>query len=184
MDPAQGPGATVRRAATAIVEDAMTCVQTTERLQKAIGWSRVAEEATVGGVETILLVEDEAFVRNVTCEVLQSAGYEVLSAKNAVEAIQLYDESAGEVDLLLSDVVLPGETGWALACKLRRENPLLEILLITGYAEQMGLRETKPEEFLAKPFSTETLLRRVRQLLDRTELRIGAEMVRHVGDNA
>ena len=148
------------------------CVQTTELLEEAIRWSRVAEEETLGGAETILFVEDEALVRDVTCEVLQSAGYRVLTAKNAAEAMSLYNQSGGEVELLLSDVVLPGETGWALACMLRRENPLLKILLVTGYPEQMGLRQAKSEEFLAKPFSTQTLLRRVRQLLDRSELRI------------
>ena len=58
-------------------------VQTTERLEEAIGWSRVAEEETLGGTETVLFVEDEAFVRDVTCEVLKSAGYWVLTAKNA-----------------------------------------------------------------------------------------------------
>jgi DNA-binding response OmpR family regulator len=161
------------------------CVQTTETVEEAIRWSRVAEEETFGGAETILFVEDEAFVRDVTCEVLQSAGYRVLTAKNAAEAMRLYSQSDDEVELLLSDVVLPGETGWALACKLRRENPLLKILLVTGYAEQMGLREAKPEEFLAKPFSMETLLRRMRQLLDRSGLRTRTEeVVRHVGDNA
>jgi two-component system cell cycle sensor histidine kinase/response regulator CckA len=161
------------------------CVQTTEMLEEAIRWSRVAEEETFGGAETILFVEDEAFVRDVTCEVLQSAGYRVLTAKNAAEAMRLYSQSGGEVELLLSDVVLPGETGRALACKLRRENPLIKILLVTGYAEQMGLRQAEPEELLAKPFSTETLLRRMRQLLDRSGLRIGTqEVVRHVGDNA
>ena len=141
-------------------------VQTTEKFDETIRLSHAAEE-TLGGAETILFVEDEAFVREVTCEVLQSAGYRVLTAKNAAEAIRLYDQSRGEVELLLSDVVLPGETGWWLACRLRRERPLLKVLLVTGYAEQMGLREAKPEECLAKPFSTESLLRRVRQLLDR-----------------
>jgi two-component system cell cycle sensor histidine kinase/response regulator CckA len=119
-----------------------------------------------GDAGTILLVEDEAFVRDVTCEALQSEGYRVLTAKNAAEAMRLYDQHCGEVELLLSDVVLPGETGWALASKVRRENPFVKILLVTGYAEQMGLKGAKPEEVLAKPFSTETLLQRVRQLLD------------------
>ena len=160
------------------------CVQTTEMREETIRWSGVAEQETLGGAETILFVEDEAFVRDVTCEVLQSAGYRTLTAKNAAEAVSLYDQSSGEVELLLSRVVLPGETGWTLACKLRRENPLLKILLVTGYAEQMGLREAKPEEFLAKPFSRKSLLRRVRQLLDRSEPRVRTEeAVRHVGDN-
>lgn len=160
-------------------------VQTTERLEKAIEWSRLAEEETLGGTETVLFVEDEAFVRDVICEVLKSAGYRVLSATNAAEAMRLYKQSSGEVELLLSDVVLPGETGWALACRLRQEDPLLKILLVTGYAEQMGRREAKSEELLAKPFSTETLLRRLRQLLDCSGLRIRIEeVVRQACDNA
>ncbi|MFZ1139490.1 MAG: response regulator [Candidatus Sulfotelmatobacter sp.] len=160
-------------------------VQTTERLEEASGWRRVVQEDTLGGAETILLVEDEAFVREVTCEVLQSTGYRVLTAKNAAEAKCVYEQRGGEVDLLLTDVVLPGETGRALACRLQRETPLLKILLVTGYAEQMGLREAKAEELLAKPFSTETLLRRVRQLLDRSGLRSRTEeVVRHACDIA
>jgi two-component system cell cycle sensor histidine kinase/response regulator CckA len=130
---------------------------------------------TMAGAETILLVEDEAFVREVTCEVLRSAGYRVLTAKNAAEATGFFDVQCGEVELLLSDVVLPGETGRVLAGKLRRQNPRLKVLLVTGYGEQMGLLETvdgakhevEREQCLAKPFSSEVLLRRVRQLLGR-----------------
>lgn len=140
--------------------------QTIERTQEANEWSRVAEGETVGGSEMILFVEDEAFVRGVTCEVLLSAGYGVLTAKNAAEALHIYNERRGQVDLLLTDVVLPGETGRALACRLRQENPELKILLVTGYTEHMGSREAKSEECLAKPFSAEALLGRVRQLLD------------------
>jgi CheY-like chemotaxis protein len=61
-----------------------------ERVEEASGWSRVAEEETLEGGETILFVEDEAFVREVTCEVLRSAGYRVLPAKNASEAVRVY----------------------------------------------------------------------------------------------
>ncbi len=161
------------------------CVQTVERVEEASGWSCVAEEETLEGGETILFVEDEAFVREVTCEVLRSAGYRVLPAKNAAEAVRVYDQRSGEVALLLTDVVLPGETGRALAGRLRQQNPGLNILLGTGYAEQMGLREGNQEECLAKPFSTEVLLRRVRQLLDRRRLRMGKEdLVRAACDNA
>lgn len=159
--------------------------QTNERLEEAIIRSRVEEEETFGSAETILFVEDDALVRDVTREVLQSAGYRVLTAKNASEAVCLYQQNRGRVELLLSDVVLPGETGRALACKLRREDPFLKILLVTGYAEQLALQQTRPEEFLAKPFSRETLLRRVRQLLDRGELQLRMEeVVTHVGSNA
>lgn len=152
-----------------MVEEEAMHLQTMERLQEAVTRDRI-EEKIPGAAGTILFVEDEAFVRDVTCEVLQSAGYRILPAKNTAEAMRLYEQNKDEIQLLISDVVLPGETGWALACKLRRQNPFLNILLVTGYAEQMGLKEAKPEEFLAKPFSTETLLRRVGQLLDPSSL--------------
>lgn len=147
--------------------------QTTERFEETSRCYMSAEQGT--STETILLVEDEAFVRDVTCEVLQSAGYRVLMAENSAQAASIYKQRGGKVDLLLTDMVLPGETGMALATRLRRENPGLNILLMTGYTIQMGLRALKPEELLAKPFSSEALLRRVRQLLDRRNLRTGIE---------
>lgn len=113
---------------------------------------------------TILLVEDEAFVREVAGEVLRSAGYRVLAAKDAAEAWHIFEEADPEVDLLLTDVILPGESGRRLAERLRGRNPLLPVLLATGYGEQMG-RETG-EPCLAKPFSSEDLLGRVRELTE------------------
>lgn len=145
---------------------------TMEQFEEASGWQMIGQQKTR---ETILLVEDEAFVRTVTCEVLQSAGYRVLMAENSAQAASIYEQRGDEVDLLLTDMVLPGETGLALAGRLRREKPDLNILLVTGYTMQMGLRALKPEELLAKPFSTEALLQRVRQLLDSQELRTAKE---------
>jgi two-component system, cell cycle sensor histidine kinase and response regulator CckA len=142
-------------------------VPTTTRLEESNEWSAITGNKTLGSAETILLVEDEAFVREVTCQVLRAAGYQVLTASNAAEALQLYDQRSDEVELLLTDVVLAGESGRALAYRLRQQNPELNILLVTGYAEQMGLQEAMCKEILAKPFSTGTLLHRVRQLLDR-----------------
>jgi CheY-like chemotaxis protein len=110
---------------------------------------------------TILLVEDETFVREVTREVLQSAGYRVLAAGTGTEAIATY-ENDGNVDLLITDVVLPGETGLALAARLQVENPQLIVLFVTGYIERMKIGE---ENCLAKPFSSEALLRTIRRLL-------------------
>jgi two-component system cell cycle sensor histidine kinase/response regulator CckA len=152
-------------------------VQTAETLDEAIGWCSGPDESTLSRTETILLVEDEAFVREVTGEVLRSAGYQVLTAKNAAEAMRIYEAREGEVELLLSDVVLPGESGRVLAERLRLENPWLKILLVTGYAEQMGPRGPTQEECLAKPFSSEVLLARVRQLLGRARLPVGTESV-------
>jgi two-component system cell cycle sensor histidine kinase/response regulator CckA len=139
---------------------------------------QVLAASELAGAETILLVEDDGFVRDVTGEVLRSAGYEVLTAKDAAEAAGVYSARGGAVELLLSDMVLPGENGRALARRLRRENPQLKVLLVSGYAEQMGLQRVQEgceegEECLAKPFSTEVLLRRVRQTMDHTGLQIG-----------
>jgi two-component system, cell cycle sensor histidine kinase and response regulator CckA len=116
--------------------------------------------------ETILFVEDENFVRDVTGEVLRSAGYRVLAVRNATEALFAYNEYLGEIDLLLSDVILPGESGRSLAKNLKLKNPALAVLLVTGYVEQMARQEAEHAECLAKPFSTEVLLRKIRELLN------------------
>jgi CheY-like chemotaxis protein len=168
-----------------MVEATAMGVQTTDRVEEAGRWNCVAEKEMLDGAETILFVEDEGFVREVTSQVLRSAGYRVLTAKNAAEAIHVFDQCSSEVELLLTDVVLPGETGRVLAAKLRQRNPELNILLVTGYAEQMRLQGCDREECLAKPFSSEVLLRRVRQQLDRSRRGIGTEeFVRPVCDNA
>ncbi len=124
-------------------------------------YSGTAEKA-----QTILLVEDEAFVREVTAEVLRRAGYRVLAVENAADAVSAYKAYFDDVDLLLTDVVLSGESGSALAERLRRENPQLKVLLVTGYGAQMGKMEAKQEEWLAKPFSSEVLLKTVMRRLD------------------
>lgn len=122
-----------------------------------------AGDGSGGG--TILLVEDEIFVREVTSEVLRSAGYRVLTAKNAADAEQVYLQWGGEIDLLFTDVILPGENGRCFAERLRLSHPTLKILLVTGYAEQMGPLESGREEYLAKPFSTRELLEKVKEMM-------------------
>lgn len=139
--------------------------QVTESLEGTNSWCGIPKNGVPEEAQMILLVEDEKFVREVTCEVLQSAGYRVLTAKNSLEASCLYNEYGINVDLLLTDMILPGESGLALARRLRAENPRLNILLVSGYALRPELRELQAEEVLAKPFSTETLLERVRHLL-------------------
>jgi CheY-like chemotaxis protein len=131
----------------------------------ASGWNWDAR-ASSEEAETILFVEDETFVRNVTSEILRTAGYVVLAARTASEALAIYDEHHGELDLLLTDVILPGESGYALARKLRPEVPELAVLFITGYAEQMDGSELERSACLPKPFSTGELLRKIRETLD------------------
>lgn len=124
---------------------------------------RLNKEAVLNEPRTILLVEDEIFVREVASEVLRAAGYRVLSAQNAAEAAQIYDKAEGNVDLLLTDLILPGESGRALGNNLRREDPFLPVLLATGYGDQMDCGAG--EECLAKPFASEDLLCKVRRLI-------------------
>ena len=127
---------------------------------------RRATQAVSEGTETILFVEDEAFVRGATAEVLRSAGYRVLAARDAVEAASAYDACPSAVNLLVADMILPGESGYALASRLKLENSGLRILLISGYADQLARCKAGIGEYLAKPFSVAGLLRKVRQVLD------------------
>ena len=128
------------------------------------------ESAQSRGLETILLVEDEAFVRKVTAEVLESAGYSVVIAGNAPEALEAYGRRCQSVDLLLADVVMPGMSGRELAAEFKTRCPLGRILLMSGYADQLSLCQSSPDHkaYLGKPFSIGTLLKRVREVLDAT----------------
>lgn len=126
-----------------------------------------------GGDRTILLVEDETFVREVTGEILRAAGYEVLSATTAAEGATIYAERGSEISLVITDIVLPAETGVTLAAALRRKTKDLKVLFITGYYERA--RNMNPEEFLAKPFSASILLSRVMQLLHEGEIDLPLE---------
>ena len=137
------------------------------QIDKATAWKDRAE--------TVLLVEDEVFVRNVTREILQAAGYRVLTAGDALAANQLYDEFGPKVDLLLTDMILPRENGAELAAGLRQQNPELRVLFVTGYADQIAVLEAASEEYLLKPFCSGVLLRKVGELFD--EARAKAEQV-------
>ena len=94
--------------------------------------SIIAETDPPTGRGTVLLVEDESFLREVTCEILESAGYRVLKTRNAKEAISAFKEYKSIVRLLLTDVVLPGDNGRDLANELRGVCPKLKIIFISG----------------------------------------------------
>jgi two-component system cell cycle sensor histidine kinase/response regulator CckA len=127
------------------------------------GWPRDAHKSDKG---TVLLVEDEAFVREGARETLRSAGYGVLVARSADEARRLHKQWGEAVDLLLTDVVLPAENGMELARSLRSGDPKLKVLLMSGYAEHVASSQGHFEEFLEKPFSMDALLRRVGEVLN------------------
>jgi signal transduction histidine kinase/ActR/RegA family two-component response regulator len=124
-----------------------------------------------GGGEQVLVVEDEQSVRNMTVAVLTRAGYRVHAVPNAEEALRYLTDRTHQVDIMLSDVVMPGMHGPELAARVRGMYPVLPILLMSGYAddEQMAATVQKAGvQFLAKPFTAEALLSRLRQLLNRT----------------
>jgi CheY-like chemotaxis protein len=122
-----------------------------------------------GGPETILLVEDEAFVRKVTAEILGSAGYRLVIAGSATEALKACGGCFRPLDPVFADVVMPGMSGRELAIELTSLYPSARVLLMSGYAEQLmgGELSCCGQEYLAKPFSIRTLLSRVREVLDK-----------------
>jgi CheY-like chemotaxis protein len=122
-----------------------------------------------GGSETILLVEDEPVVREFVGEVLQHYEYRVIEAASGNEALRVWDENDGKVDLLLTDMVMPeGMTGHDLALQLRRRKPELKLIFTSGYsAEVMGIDFGQTDAaFLSKPYLPSVLAQLVRQCLD------------------
>ena len=121
------------------------------------------------GTETILLVEDEPSVRTLVRDELRKLGYRVVEAKNGVEACLLATQQAGSLQLLLTDVVMPGMGGRELAQHLSVIKPDLRTLFISGYTDDVGImagQEEGTSSFLQKPFTPEVLARAVRNLLD------------------
>ncbi len=121
-----------------------------------------------GGSEHILLVEDEPSVRSVTARILTSAGYRVTAAANGAEALTHFAGATPPVDLLLTDLVMPGIGGRALADRLLSEHPGLRVLYTSGYTDDEVMLRGIAEEglhFLPKPASRAELLRKVREAL-------------------
>lgn len=116
---------------------------------------------------TILLVEDEEFVRNVTQEVLEMEGFRVLAAANGREALELVRKNEIDLDLLLTDVVLPGMNGRDLAKQMADAMPALKVMFMSGYTDNR-VRSDLAESttmYLQKPFTLDTLTAKVREAL-------------------
>ena len=114
--------------------------------------------------ETILLVDDEAAVRQLCAKALTRAGYRVHQACNGPDALRVFEECGDTIDLLLTDMKMPHMTGTELARHLRHRRGTLKLLCVSGYPFSA---EPEPRmEFLPKPFSRDELLGKVRQILD------------------
>jgi nitrogen-specific signal transduction histidine kinase len=120
------------------------------------------------GTETILLVEDENGVRELASEFLKAAGYTVLEARDGLEALELALSYSRNINLLLTDMVMPHMSGTELASKLRNSRPHLLVVCMTGYAECSGKEEGRMSDemsLMQKPFSRSSLLEKVREVL-------------------
>jgi PAS domain S-box-containing protein len=123
------------------------------------------------GSETILLVEDAAPLRTLISELLEGAGYRVLTAEGPLDAIQVAQGHKGPITLLITDVVMPDMSGQLLAERLTLLSPSLKVLYISGYADREATQSksdilSAKAVFLQKPFSKDDILRRMREILD------------------
>jgi DNA-binding response OmpR family regulator len=141
---------------------------------------RTKEEGTKSGIaeaapehfhgsETILLVEDEDSVRQIVRTVLEQNGYTVLECGNGAEALGTFAQDPEGIDLLITDMVLPGMGGMETADAINRQRPGIGIIIMSEYGErEAGMLDglSAPGMFIQKPFQPETLLRNVRMVLD------------------
>ncbi len=131
---------------------------------------RSAEDVTLPGRESILLVDDEKSITDVIVEMLSGLGYRVMTAQSGEEAIDLYRLHAGEIDLVIMDMIMPGLGGRAAIAEIRKMNPQARIILSSGYALAGQAQEILDQGgavlFLQKPFHVALLSRKIREALD------------------
>jgi len=122
------------------------------------------------GNETVLLVEDEEMVRNLSREILQMNGYRVLSAANGEEACDVCERYGGQIDLVVTDVVMPLMSGREVVEKISQKRPEMRVLYMSGYTDDAIVRHGVLDAgvpFLQKPFTPDSLARKVRELIER-----------------
>jgi PAS domain S-box-containing protein len=132
--------------------------------------SHTEQHTVASRKETLLLVDDEAAVRESVRRLLERHGYTVIEAQNGADAIRLYNGTAAGVDLVLTDLTMPGMDGYELAEQLRSRHPGLKVLFMSGYAERLMTSDRATQAgtgYVEKPFSVDTLLRRLREVLER-----------------
>jgi two-component system cell cycle sensor histidine kinase/response regulator CckA len=122
------------------------------------------------GSGRVLLVEDEDSVRSFAIRALKRQGYEVIEATSGVEALEKFEEVGGQIDLVVSDVVMPEMDGPSMLKELRKQAPDIKIVFMSGYPDDAFKRNLDPNEtfaFLAKPFTLPQLAAKVKEELER-----------------
>src|SRR5215471_9450865 len=130
--------------------------------------SSPAPDAAKGGTETVLLVEDEDSVRQLVRDTLEAKGYSVLEAKSGKDGLETAGRHQGTIQLVITDVVMPGMGGRELVKRLAETNPTTKVLYLSGYTEDTIVSDGSIESgtaFLQKPFSLQNLSRKVREVL-------------------
>jgi len=120
------------------------------------------------GTEAVLVVEDQSQVRQMTCSILKQFGYQTLEASTGEEALRLAEAHAGPLHLLLTDVVMPGMNGMELAARLKTMRPT-PILFMSGYLDRTVAAYDSGVAYIQKPFTSDTLVRKVREVLGGTQ---------------
>jgi PAS domain S-box-containing protein len=123
---------------------------------------------TIGGQETVLVVEDQAVVRRYAAAALKAYGYQVIEAENAAEALLVCERESGRIDLILTDVVMPGLSGREMADGLKQHRPGIKVLFMSGYTDDTVVHQGALEngtEFIQKPFTPDQLAIKVQEML-------------------
>ena len=137
-----------------------------EAVTKTVAPVTVVKDLT--GHERILLVEDEDNVRAFSARALRATGYEVFEADSGEAALEVLDDIGGQIDLMVSDVVMPEMDGPALLIKVRERLPNLKVIFVSGYAEEnvrQDIADDQSVEFLAKPYSLDQINSKVKEVL-------------------
>jgi CheY-like chemotaxis protein len=139
------------------------------RTQESVSPVHRANDEIPSGTETVMVVEDEAALRELTCVLLEDAGYTVLESSGAEDALETAKDMHRKIDLLLTDVVMPRLDGRELANQMVSLRPDLKVLYMSGYTDDIIVHRgvlTQGAVLVQKPFTKRTLLQKVRETLD------------------
>ena len=120
-------------------------------------------------METILVVEDEEMLLELLETIISGEGYNVLTAKDGQEALEIYIQREGKIDLILSDMGLPRLGGWEMFQKIHKMNPAAKAILASGYLDpklRLEMIKANAVDFVQKPYEPDIILNRIREALD------------------